>query len=140
MARSYGSPEVAAVFGRYAPPVRRRLSALRKLILRTAAATPGVGVLTETLKWGQPSYLTMASGSGSTIRIDATKNGGTAMYFHCHSGLVPQFRELYDGVLKFEGKRAILFGMHDEVPEDALGHCIALALTHHLAKAKRRAG
>ena len=57
------------------------------------ATVEGVGPLTETLKWGQPSYLTQESGSGSTVRIDRLKKGdGYAIYFHCQSGLVDEFR------------------------------------------------
>jgi hypothetical protein len=63
-------PAVAAVFGAYPKPLKAKLLALRRLIFETAAATKGVGTLQETLKWGQPSYLTTETKSGSTIRID----------------------------------------------------------------------
>ena len=65
------NPAVEAAFGTYPEPVRTRLRALRRLIFDTASATKGVGALEETLKWGQPSYLTPQTKSGSTIRIDA---------------------------------------------------------------------
>jgi hypothetical protein len=45
------------------------LLALRRVIFATAAATPGVGVLTETLKWGEPAHVTAETASGSTIRL-----------------------------------------------------------------------
>ena len=61
---------VAAVFENYPAAGRERLLRLRKMIIETAAATPGVGALEETLKWGQVSYLTADSGSGTTVRID----------------------------------------------------------------------
>src|SRR4051812_46514895 len=64
---------VAAVFNAYPKPLQAKLLALRRLILDTANATKGVGALEETLKWGQPSYLTAATKSGSTIRIDQVK-------------------------------------------------------------------
>ena len=47
--------------------------ALRGLVFDTAARTAGVGGLTEALKWGQPSYLTEQTGSGTTVRIDRLK-------------------------------------------------------------------
>jgi hypothetical protein len=49
---------VDAVFNAYPMPVKARLRALRRLIFQTAQTTKGVGALQETLKWGQPSYLT----------------------------------------------------------------------------------
>src|SRR5262245_51442280 len=88
---------VEAVFEAYPRPVKARLQALRRLIFDTAKATSGVGTLQEALKWGQPSYLTAESKSGSTIRIDQVKAeaGRYAVYFHCQTDLVETFRELY---------------------------------------------
>ena len=128
---------VAAVFKAYPPAIRAKLMALRELVLDTAEKTAGVGRLTETLKWGQPSYLTEETGSGTTVRIDRLKTGdGYAVYFHCQSGLVGQFRELYSDTFTYEGKRAIVFGAKDRVPARELRHCLALALTHHARKKK----
>ncbi len=59
----------AKVFDSYPTQVRRKLMALRQLIFDTAAKTEGVGTLEETLKWGEPAYLTTQSKSGSTVRI-----------------------------------------------------------------------
>jgi hypothetical protein len=127
---------VAAIFRTYPAPLRARLMVLRDLVFDVAAKTTGVGALQETLKWGQPSYLTAETGSGTTIRIDRVKanEGRCAMYFHCQSGLVETFRELYPDSFVFEGKRAIVFEATDRVPVRALRHCIGLALTHHLRK------
>lgn len=132
--KRFGDPRVAATFKAYLPEVRARLMALRETIFDVAATTDGVGVLTETLKWGQPSYLTEETGSGTTVRIDRLKgdSGGYAVYFHCRSGLIGQFRELYPDTFAFDGKRAIRFGPEDRPPLGALRHCLALALTHHL--------
>jgi hypothetical protein len=136
--RRFSDGDVASVFKAYPPALRTRLMALRALVFDTAARTPGVGRLTETLKWGQPSYLTEETGSGSTVRLDRLKSGdGYALYFHCQSGLVDRFRELYPDTFKFQGERAIVFGLGDRVPRRALAHCLALAFTHHARKKKR---
>ncbi len=133
----FQSPEVHAVFAAYPSALRDRLLRLRRLIFETAAATEGVGRLTETLKWGQPSYLTTTSKSGTTIRIDAVKSapGRYALYVHCQTNLVSTFCEIYPDVLTCEGNRAVLFDVDQAVPEEPLRHCIALALTYHLRKA-----
>ncbi len=126
---------VEAVFEACPPPVRDRLLMLRRMILETAADTQGVGPLRETLKWGQPAYLTL-SGSGSTVRIDQVKAapGRCAMFFHCQTDLVETFRHLYPGAFTFSGNRALVFDADSEVPAAALRHCIALALTYHQRK------
>jgi hypothetical protein len=133
-------PAVDAVFAAYPKPLKARLLALRRLILDTAAVTTGVGALEETLKWGQPSYLTAATKSGSTIRIDRVKASANqyAVYFHCQTDLVATFRELYPNELTYSGNRAIIFNADDAIPETALRHCIALALTYHLRRRKPR--
>jgi hypothetical protein len=85
------------------------------------------------LKGGQPSYLTAQTRSSSTVRIDRLKKGdGYAIYFHCQSGLVPTFRDLYPDTFCFDGKRALLFESGERLPVRALSNCIGLALTHHL--------
>jgi Domain of unknown function (DU1801) len=131
-------PAVDAVFSAYPKPLKAKLLALRRLIFDTAKTTKGVGALQETLKWGQPSYLTPETKSGSTIRIDQVKSAANqyAVYFHCQTDLVETFRELYPRELSYGGNRSILLNAQDEVPEAALRHCVALALTYHLNKRK----
>lgn len=127
--------DVAAVFASYPPPLRAKLRALRKLILDTATKTQGVGPVEETLKWGQPSYLT-SSGSGSTIRID--RHGeGYAMFVNCNTDLIAQYRSHYPRELRYEGKRAVVFDLRKDAPQGPLRHCIALALTYHQRKRRK---
>ena len=128
-----GQSAADAVFDAYPKPVRSKLLALRKLILATAKKTKGVGTIEETLKWGQPAYL---CDGGSTIRIDATKAGGVALYFICTTDLVARFRELYPE-LSYEGNRAIHLPASGRLPEAALKHCIAMALTYKLTVSAR---
>ena len=131
--KRFDDARVAAVFKAYPPAVRTDLMALREMMFDVAAATPGVGKLTETLKWGQPSYLTEETGSGSTVRIDRLKgrDDGYAVYFHCQSGLVGQFRDLYPDIFEVEGERAFHFTAGRRLPQRALRHCLGLAFTHH---------
>ena len=137
----FEADDVAEVFDGYADPARGKLLALRALIFETAAKTDGVGELHETLKWGQPSYLTPESKSGSTIRIDAIKDdpAHVAIYFHCQTSLVPTFRDMYGDRLTFEGNRALLLDTKKKLPEKELRHCLSQALTYHPAKKKKRA-
>jgi hypothetical protein len=136
--RAFADPSVEAIFSAYPKDLRTKLLALRRLILQTAAVTEGVGELQETLKWGQPSYLTADTNSGSTIRIDRVKadTNQYAMYVHCQTDLVATFRELYPKEFTFGGNRSIIFDAGDDISEPALRHCVALALTYHLNKRK----
>jgi len=131
-------PEVAAAFSSFPKLLREKLLALRRLILDTAKTTDGVGALEETLRWGQVSYLTSKSKSGSTIRIDQVKSEPDryAIYFHCQTNLVETFRELYPE-LDYVGNRCIMLDASEDMPKDALRHCVGLALTYHLNKSKR---
>ena len=61
--------------------------------------------------------------------------GGYAVYFHCQTDLVETFRELYPE-LRYGGNRSILLDAGEKLPEAALRHCVALALTYHVRKRK----
>ena len=124
---------VAAVLDAYPAALRERLLGLRTLIADTAAATDGVGPLEETLKWGEVSYLTSASGSGTTVRIGRDKaSGRPAIYVNCQTDLLSRYRALYPDGFGYDGERGVVLG---EAPDEAaLKHVIALALTYHVSK------
>jgi hypothetical protein len=133
---------VAEAFGEYPVAVRKRLRLVRSLILDTARKTEGVGQLTETLKWQEPAYLTEETGSGSTIRLGWSKShpDHAAIYFNCRTSLVSTFRDLFPDAFRYVDNRAILLPVDKPLSEDALSLCIAMALTYHKAKIRKRAG
>ena len=138
--REIKNPDVAAVFESYPEKIREKLMFLRQLIFETAAVTAGVGELEETLKWGEPSYLTPQTKSGSTVRINRKKDtdGQYAIYFKCTTNLVATFRGKYPDQFKYGGNRSIIFDEDDEIPVKELSDCIALALTYHLNKKTKK--
>ena len=111
---------------------------LRDLIAETARETPGVGELAESLKWGEPSFTPARPRIGRSVRLNQRPDGDVALMFICHTGLVERFREFYGDTLRIEGNRAIVLTPGEALPVDALKHCIAQALTYHLAKRKSR--
>ena len=129
----FQSAAVTQVFDSYPAPVRRQLMVLRKLIFDTAANTQGVGMLEETLKWGEPAYLTTQSKSGSTVRIawKAARPLHYAVYFNCRTTLVETFKTLIPNDFEFEGNRAIIFEVAGRMPKRELAWCIGAALTYH---------
>ena len=61
------NPKVKEVFDNYPESAQNQLLHLRDLVLKAASEIDGLEKLEETLKWGEPSYLTK---HGSTIRMD----------------------------------------------------------------------
>ncbi len=130
----FENSDVEAVFAAYPEVLRPGLLQLRQLIFATAQVTDGAGDLVETLKWGQPAYLTKTPKTGSTIRVGLAKGepSSYAMFFHCRTTLVDTFREFYSEQFRFQGNRAILFSAGEPLAVKALEHCVALALTYHV--------
>lgn len=125
---------VADTFDSYPDEVRQRLLELRELVLATAAEVEGVGRIEETLKWGQPSYLTPDTGAGTTIRVAPTGKGSThdfGLFVPCGTDLLSSFRDLFGDTLDYDGNRAVLFRVGDPLPIDELRECITMALTYH---------
>lgn len=127
------NPKVADVFNSYPKSVKKQMFYLRELVLNTASKIEELEKLEETLKWGEPSYIAK---HGSTLRMDwkAKFPNQYAMYFQCSSRLVSTFKTIYKDTFKFEGNRAIVFQLNDEIPETELKHCILLTLTYHKRK------
>lgn len=127
------NPEVKLVFDNYPDSVRNKMMMLRELVLETAREIDEITNIEETLKWGEPSYLTK---NGSTIRIDwkSKTPNQYAMYFKCTSRLVETFKQLFINLFVFEGNRAIVFQLKGEIPREELKYCIKAALTYHKVK------
>lgn len=124
---------VESIFEKYPDHVRDKMRALRALILNTAEQTEGIGKVEETLRWGEPSYVTK---HGSTFRIDWKEKAPEhyAMYFQCTSRLVPTFKAVFDDLFSYEGNRAIVFGLDDDIPIRELRQCVIAALSYHKVK------
>ena len=124
---------MAATFDAFPARVGARLLEVRKLIFETAAGIEGVGPLTETLKWGEPAYLTEATGSGSTIRLGWFRSSERecAVLFNCRTTLVDDFRNRFPDLFAYEKSRAILLDPRKPLPRAQLSACLAMALTYH---------
>ncbi len=124
---------VLEVFDHYPASIRQKLLLLRQLILETGAEIEGSEPLQETLKWGEVSYITKG---GSTIRLGwkASIPEQYLLYFHCKTKLLDTFKAVYADQFKFDGNRAIVFSEKDEMPIEALKHCISLSLRYHRIK------
>ena len=124
--------EIEQAFKAYPPAITAKLKSLRALIFTTWAETEIDVPLTETLKWGQPAYLPGRPRIGSTIRLGATKDQTkAALFVHCQTTILPDFRDIHPDTFQTEGNRAVLLSASEQLPTTALGHLIASALTYH---------
>ncbi|PCJ44680.1 MAG: hypothetical protein COA99_06550 [Moraxellaceae bacterium] len=123
-------------FDTYPSHVRSKLEYLRGLILEVASNTEGVGEIEEKLKWGEPSYITSETKSGTTLRIDWKEENPEkyAVYMNCQTSLIDSYNSLFPGVFSFEGNRAVVFSIHDKLPEEELRVCVQMAFTYHRSK------
>jgi uncharacterized protein (UPF0248 family) len=127
------NPQITAKFASYPEHIQSKLHHLRQLILEAAEENEDIGEIEETLKWNEPSYL--AKG-GSTVRFDwkpKTPNQ-YVIYFNCKTTLIETFKEIYLDDFVYEGNRAIIFQLDDEIPQNALKHCITLSFKYHHIK------
>lgn len=120
---AFSSQAVEDVFDRTPKPIRNGMHRLRDLIYAEANSP-----VSETLKWGQPSF---AVQGGSPLRIAPTKDGGFALYTICQTSLIPDFAETFPGMDKIEGTRAILFEDEDQIDPGRHSLLIRHALTYH---------
>lgn len=127
---------VAAVFDGLPPAVRRRLLEVRALIFRLAGEHPEIGPLTETLKWGEPAYLTEATRSGTTVRLGRVGAAETecAVLVNCRTSLIDEFRSRFPDVFRFAGSRALLLDTGGDLPVEPLAACLHRVLTYHRRK------
>lgn len=125
-------PMVKQVIDSYPKSIGSAILGIRQTIFRVADQLE-ISAIEETLKWGEPSYLVKG---GSTIRVawKAKSPNNFALYFNCQTPLIETFKELYGDQLSFEGNRAIVFKVLEQVPTSALEHCISLALRYHKIK------
>lgn len=125
--------EVESVFNNYPKVIYKKMANLRRLVIEAAEEIEDLTNLEETLKWGEPSYLTK---KGSTLRMDWKQKTPNQyqLYFKCTSKLVETFKMVYGNTFNYEKNRAIVFQLDDKIPETELKKCITAALRYHSVK------
>lgn len=128
----FASAEVAASYAEFPEPQRDTLLRLRALIFETARENPVGGGLEESLKWGQPAYRPAHPRTGTTIRLGLSKSGGCALFVHCQTTLIADFRAVAPDGFRFEGNRAMLLPERGAAEPGPLCLLIRRALTYHM--------
>jgi hypothetical protein len=138
-----GDPDMAAavraVFDACPAPARDGLMLLHRMILARAADLPAIGRVEVGLRWGQPAYLTPATGAACSLRIGTVPGGEFGLFVHCQTGLIGAFLDGPGAGLRRQGNRAVVFRAADEVPE-VVEVLIGQALTYHLVRRGGRRG
>ncbi|QIE54870.1 DUF1801 domain-containing protein [Pikeienuella piscinae] len=124
-------PEVEAAFAAFPDMARGRLRAARSAIAEEARALD-LGPLIASLKWGQPSYVA-PGGCGTPIRLGVVRDGTPALFVHCGTTLIDEYRHIAGEGARTEGRRAALIGREGAAP---LRPLIRAALTY---KSRRKA-
>lgn len=122
------SPDVKKTIAGFPKPAREIADALRQLIVETASELE-VAELTESLKWGHPSF---AASKGTPLRIGPHKSGDCALFAHCQSSVISTFAQLHGHQFKIDGNRAVILQAGDHPPLEELRPLIAHALTYKM--------
>lgn len=127
-------PAVMAYLADWSPLVRDGLLELRTLVYQVAAEDVRIGPLRETLKWGEPAYLTEASRSGTTLRLAVKKAmpDTYGLFFNCRTSVAQRITDLYPNTFTLDGKRGLLFSVGRKIPAEDVKACISLVLTYRL--------
>lgn len=128
-------PRVKNKFDSYPPHVKGKMNELRDLVIEVAQENGTITKLEETLKWGEPSYVTK---KGSTLRMDWKSKSPNqyALYFTCSTELVPTFKLIFGDLFRYEGTRAVVFDLDCPIPIEQVKECMELALIYHTVKHK----
>jgi hypothetical protein len=124
--------EVEQKLAAYPAQVRDQLLRLRSLIYAVSEAE-SLGPVQESLKWGEPSYLTTG---GSPVRMDWKPDSPdqVCLYFNCQTSLVETFAELFANELQFAGRRALVLPLTEALPVNELSTCLSMAMRYQQIK------
>ncbi|MBR9860096.1 DUF1801 domain-containing protein [bacterium] len=133
------NPATLAIIKSYPDLVQTKLQEIRNLIELVAQESDQIAEVQETLKWGEPSYITKI---GSTLRMDWKEKSPEqyALYFSCSSKLVSSFKAVFGDELRYEGNRAVVMLLNEDPPKPLIKKCIHAALHYHKLKSEQLLG
>jgi len=107
--------------------------ALRARIQIAALDVPATGPLLETLKWGEPAWLTQVSKSGTTLRVawKPVHPDEIGVFVNCRTSLLETIREIYPDAFRYDGTRGLWLRLAQPIPEQAMDHLARLAQGYH---------
>lgn len=128
----FSDPKIRDVYAGFSRPARDGMLKIRDLIIDAAKADSRIGEVSETLKWGQPSYIPRAPKTGTPIRLGVPKVGEFAIFVHCQTTVISEFRSLFPDDFTYDGNRAVIFSGVQEIVPSKVTLIIQRALTYRL--------
>ncbi|MDA5556282.1 DUF1801 domain-containing protein [Shimia sp. MMG029] len=124
---------VDAYFAALPEAPRAQLTAMRA-VLHGASQAENIP-LSESLKWGQPSFAPPRK-LGTPVRLSWSEKfpDHCAFLVHCQTTLVESWRHMYGAHFTYDGTRAVHLPLASSLPEDALHQMAVMAFTYHAAK------
>jgi hypothetical protein len=128
--------QVKKTFSSYPEHIREKMLELRSLIYEVAEQCEQVEFLSESLKWGEPSYVPSKPRTGTPIRLGWKKENPhqIGVYVNCRTTLIKTFRKQFNEQLHFEGTRAIMLDAETTIPRTELAIFFKAALQYHSSK------
>lgn len=133
--RKFQNLDVEKAFNTYPKEVMDKLLLIRQFIFQVAEETNVIGSIEETLKWGNPAYLTFAPKTGTTIRLSTLRSNCEkfTISVHCQTTLITEFKKMYPE-LNYEKNRSLILEANNTLPYEAIKKFLFLALTYHCQK------
>ncbi|TGM02121.1 hypothetical protein [Leptospira jelokensis] len=124
------SDEVLEYYYNLSPAMLDKLMEIRVWIYELSKSDNRIGMIQECLKWGEPSFLTPITKSGSTLRMAKVNDNTFALYFNCKTTIAKEIAMEFPE-FNCDGKRALFFPINQKLPKTKLTLCLKKALLYH---------
>ena len=124
--------DVKREYYKFPKKMQTKMLELREMIFEVANNNKNIGKISETLKWGEPTYQPNQSKTGSPLKINYKKEMGTnfSLYVMSSTDLIETFKKLYPKTFYYNGTREVIINSNKKIPRKEIYNCIELALTY----------
>ncbi|MCW7457556.1 hypothetical protein ND856_02630 [Leptospira bandrabouensis] len=129
------SEEITSYYFNLTPAMLEKFMEIRNWIYELSFADEKIGEIEECLKWGEPSFLTPKTKSGSTIRMAKVNDSEFALYFNCKTSIAKEISIEFPE-FNCDGKRALYLSASNKLPKTKLIVCLKKALLYHKRKSE----
>jgi hypothetical protein len=128
----FENPEIKKVYERFPKEMKTKVLEVREIIFEVGKNNEKITKITETLKWGEPTYQRDRSKYGSPIKINykKTMENHFSISVISSTNLIQKIKELYPKAFEFNGDREIIINANKKLPKNEIYKFIELALTH----------